>query len=263
MTAAELALVPHHLLSFLPSDATLTVSEFRDLAWKTVRHDVVSAKWRTNKSSLPFALKPHEICLVGGLFSIVSSQIDEVYGRNRIPILVGGTYYYLEHVLFRNAIDLVPRVTRSPTEMEPHGLLLAPLVRVRVKITVRFAVCESLQQQHTANLTMNLILTRTSGVAPIMMLYTHTHTHTHTRRSCDTRSIDSAELQLLDGLSPEELYARLQACDAASAARLHPNDVRKVKRSVRPTPLTATRLGRVKFTVKFAVCVSPFSAPLC
>ena len=41
----------------------------------------------------------------------------------------------------------------------------APLVRVIVKLTVKFAVCESLRRQNTACLTGILTVTCTSGAA--------------------------------------------------------------------------------------------------
>ncbi len=44
-------------------------------------------------------------------------------------------------------------------------LTAGPLVRVKVKFTAKFPVCESLREQHTAFLTVNLALTRTNGAA--------------------------------------------------------------------------------------------------
>ena len=44
-------------------------------------------------------------------------------------------------------------------------LRATPLLRVKVKITVKNAVCESLPRQHTAFLTVNLTLTLKRGFA--------------------------------------------------------------------------------------------------
>ncbi len=62
-----------------------------------------------------------------------------------------------------SVLSIPPRVPARPRRRAV--VRAAPLVRVKVKITVIYAVCASLQRQHTAFLTVIFTLTRKRGAA--------------------------------------------------------------------------------------------------
>ncbi|KAJ2696442.1 tRNA dimethylallyltransferase, mitochondrial [Coemansia sp. IMI 203386] len=74
VTEREMAGVPHHLLGFVDPVNEYTVQEFE--------HDALA-------------------------------KIDEIHARNRVPILVGGTNYYIQSVMFRKSLIRDPGSPKS------------------------------------------------------------------------------------------------------------------------------------------------------
>lgn len=47
--------------------------------------------------------------------SLTASHIDDLHGRNKLPLVVGGTNYYIESLLWRVLLDAAV----SPPEINP------------------------------------------------------------------------------------------------------------------------------------------------
>jgi tRNA dimethylallyltransferase len=141
VTAAEMQGVPHHLMSFLPATRQYIVKEFvRD----------------------------------------ARAAIDEIHARGRVPIVVGGTHYYVQSLLFKNTlVDVDARDGRYSDEDDKNDLKRK-----------REAVVDAMD---------------------------------------DT---SRAEWKALDAMSMKELFDRLQQVDPLMAEKWHPNDGRKIKRSL-------------------------------
>ena len=130
-------MAPHHLLDELDPDAPWTVVDF-------------------HQAALP--------------------RISEIEERGKVPVLVGGTHYYLEALLFET---LVASHGEREGEGEGDGLRHEPHEH-------------SVQPAHPG-----LLAAINEGT-----------------------------------LSSKEMHAKLEAVDAAMARRLHPNNIRKVHRSL-------------------------------
>merc|ERR1739838_1267324 len=76
VTAEEQALVPHHLIDFVDPRSRYSVVDFRNQA---------------------------------------QPLIEQLLDANKIPVVVGGTNYYIEALLWENLVDPVPEQTSTDT----------------------------------------------------------------------------------------------------------------------------------------------------
>lgn len=121
-------------------------------------------------------LDPHESGNAAWWRDRTLRAVAEIRGRNKLPILVGGTPFYLKAVL--------------------HGLFDGP-------------------------------------------------------------TADPVLRQELEALPKEELFARLRTCDPVSAARLHPNDVRRVVRALEVFTLSGKPISEFQTTWDQAAATVP------
>ncbi|KAK6634183.1 hypothetical protein RUM44_004791 [Polyplax serrata] len=87
VTEQEQMGVRHHLLGFLEPHETLRAPEFRNMAL-----DVVSF------------FRFYRRC-IGGVVKRRNQQISDILQRNKLPVIVGGTNYYIESVLYNVLVD--------------------------------------------------------------------------------------------------------------------------------------------------------------
>ena len=118
-----------------------------------------------------------------------------MHGRGAVPILVGGTHYYLQSVLW-NAF-LVRQGEETGEEAEDD------------------------EDAGDGNVGDAAPAPAPDNAAPDRA---HSNTAPDSAKGASTASATDE--------SPSEAYARLQAVDPAMAARLHPNDVRRIRRSL-------------------------------
>mmetsp|Transcript_11072 Transcript_11072/g.33907 ORF Transcript_11072/g.33907 Transcript_11072/m.33907 type:complete len:465 (-) Transcript_11072:169-1563(-) len=116
--------------------------------------------------------------------------IGEIHARRRLPILVGGTHYYMESLLW-------------------HSVLPSPSSSVAAPSSMSSSVSSS-----TSSSSPTSSSSSSSSALPVSTTASSSCT------SQPTRSLDTS------------IYARLQAVDPVRAAQLHPNDERKLLRSL-------------------------------
>lgn len=151
VTDEETMGVPHHLLSFLEPQQQATVREFRDLA---------------------------------------SSAIADIRARGKLPIVVGGTMYYVQSLLRPSLLEASDVVGRLKASATPTTAALSKPIQLD---------------------------------APASEVCHHPHfnpTCMHTTYYARCRLVGAYEAQL---------YERLKLVDPDMANRLHPNDARKVR----------------------------------
>ncbi|XP_069079531.1 tRNA dimethylallyltransferase [Pleurodeles waltl] len=166
VTPEEQQLCKHHMISFVdPLVSNFTVVEFRNKA---------------------------------------VALIEEIFARNKIPIVVGGTNYYIESLLWKTLIDTKAKSYNGNT---PQSLPADKAKQEKQHIQTPYMEAESryLKDEVEVNSTLH------GAVIPQIV----------TDRK--------AQLEQLDC---QELHRRLSQVDPGMAAKLHPNDKRKVARSL-------------------------------
>lgn len=94
-SAAERAQAPHHLLDFLEPPQTYDVQQFRDAALAVIAGwppPFLQLRGRKTLTSPPPPPPPTP---------------KDLHAQGKLPILVGGTHYYNESIIFRNLLDEV------------------------------------------------------------------------------------------------------------------------------------------------------------
>lgn len=144
-------------------------------------------------------------------FLNVFSQIDELINRRKLPIIVGGTNYYIESILFK---ILVSDETQSP-------VVVAPDSRKRPGNPTRHAN-DGGECLDTHSDSRDL----EQGRIPEKRTKLHDDDDDE-----DGNEDDSEKFRKdMERLSNEELYQRLKEVDPVQSERYHPNDRRKVLR---------------------------------
>ena len=164
VTAEELLQCPHHLLDFVSPLKEFSVVEFRNMA-------------------LPL--------------------IEDIKKRGKVPIVVGGTNYYIESILWDILIDDRDNNTGSGLHQEQGFFEPSRAIKRRKKI------------ENTAA----AVSDEGSEVAAVA------DSNESTEKSC-------GELDTTENGRERSLYERLREVDPIMADRLHPNDSRKIARSI-------------------------------
>lgn len=164
-TADEQTAAPHHLLDVAQAGQPFTVVDFRDAA-------------------LPV--------------------VEDLLANGKMPIVVGGTNYYIESLLWRVLVAPPPHLVgekrrRSSSETAKLGELVSEPKRFLHAIDAEEVDSNSVQ------------------------------TELRTSLPVDIRRLSDAEL---DSMSSKALHDLLRTVDAPQAARLHPNNRRKSLRAL-------------------------------
>jgi len=81
MTLVEMQGVTHHLIDFIPNNEEYVIGDFQRDAMNAVCFDYES-----------------------------DTKIDDIHARGKTPIVVGGTHYYVDSLIFNNTIITAPPV---------------------------------------------------------------------------------------------------------------------------------------------------------
>ncbi|KAH6923249.1 hypothetical protein HPB50_025552 [Hyalomma asiaticum] len=154
VTQAERDAAPHHLLDFLDPLSNFTVADFQSKAL---------------------------------------GVINNLANRNKLPIIVGGTNYYIESLLWKILVR---------PEKEPDDQLTFDSSHVLLKDVVN------------------------------SFLESETNIDSETSAAATTLLSDKANDVCLGDVSTEHLYKCLKIVDPERAVRLHPKDRRKIERSL-------------------------------
>lgn len=151
VTKEEQAMIPHHMIDVVESNVKFSVMQFKRMAL---------------------------------------SIANDIFKRQKIPIIVGGTNYYIESLLWDNLIE---------------------------ETTLTNETCTKSQEMENVKLTDKDV--------------------EHMSRKDDTTSDFSSELSGVPGSgeqlgSQSPLYQKLVEIDPVEASKLHPNDTRKIMRSL-------------------------------
>ena len=165
VTAEELSQCPHHLIDFVSPLKEFSVVEFRNMA-------------------LPL--------------------IEDIKTRGKIPIVVGGTNYYIESVLWDILIDENGSKLTSSSSSGDESEEPAKGIKQRKKI-------QSKEVEYSKDALGDTVMT--CG-------------------ETDKGTSQSEEIKRHLESSKTSLYERLREVDPAMADRLHPSDSRKIARSL-------------------------------
>lgn len=166
VTLEERAVCPHHMLDFVAPLSEFSVVEFRNMA-------------------LPL--------------------IDDMKKRNKVPIIVGGTNYYIESLLWEILVD---KVRNSDEEGQSS---------------------DECHREETREL-----LKKRQKMQDVPCVMTGSNLSVLTAESSKGNDLleDTKKLPTPWSASEKSLYERLMEVDPVTAERLHPNDTRKIARSL-------------------------------
>lgn len=177
VTAEELSQCPHHLIDFVSPLKEFSVVEFRNMA-------------------LPL--------------------IEDIKKRGKVPIVVGGTNYYIESVLWDILIGEDGNLTSSSSSGEESD---GPAAAIKKRKKIQSTELE--------------VTTETAGETEVV--------HGEGAKRSDQSEKMSGNQKLSDGACGEggeesnpktSLYEKLREVDPVMADRLHPSDSRKIARSL-------------------------------
>lgn len=175
VTAEELSQCPHHLIDFVSPSKEFSVVEFQNMA-------------------LPL--------------------IEDIKTRGKIPIVVGGTNYYIESVLWDILIDEDRNASSSSSGDESEN----PARGIKERKRIQSGEVE--------------VSNDTSGETVVA----HGETAKGTSQSEEIPGHQVTDDEALErnkeSSSKTNLYERLREVDPALADRLHPSDSRKIARSL-------------------------------
>lgn len=218
VTAEELSECPHHLIDFVSPLKDFSVTEFRNLA-------------------LPL--------------------IEDITKRGKIPIIVGGTNYYIESVLWNTLVDedIGKGSDNSSSEEESSGPAKAMKKRKQIQNDEASNLIHiakdgfGRKEENAALVKEGDVLKRLherndkkyediqssskDGVSIEMRSEIFSDTGNMFSYSEEKFSNDHEVTTLKDDTnSKKSLYEKLKDVDPAMAARLHPSDSRKIARSL-------------------------------
>lgn len=173
VTLEELSQCPHHLIDFVSPLKEFSVVEFRNMA-------------------LPL--------------------IEDIRKRGKVPIVVGGTNYYIESVLWEILID---ENESTSSDEESDGPARAIKKRKKIQSTEYAASVETAGETEVVHGEEARTSSQTKNVSGNHML---------AGKACGGDSEESS--------SKTSLYEKLRKVDPAMADRLHPSDSRKIARSI-------------------------------
>ena len=180
VTDEEMEGVTHHMLGFVdPLDTTFNVSKFKILALRTVSFPST----RGQLLQIPFFLS-----------FLDSLMIEDIHKRGHVPILVGGTHYYIEAVVWSNGILDSDSTTTTASDK-------------REKTTLGEEEKGSKQERESK---------------------------TKEERETESDKGNGGE-GAGEGDTSVSLWEELKRVDPTMAERLHPNNERKIKRSLEVT----------------------------
>ena len=207
VTAEEQAMIPHHLLDFVEANDSFSVVEF-----KTIALDVIT----------------------------------DILKRQKVPIIVGGTNYYIESLLWDTLIhetedsrvgrekirstfqkvengerEKAGAVRESRTFVEQHGKIGTRSREDEEENTFveneRSSTKQTQQKEESCNLKAEAVEGLDSSEETSLAEHA-------TETECSS-SMPSEDIQ-------DSLYQQLANVDPVMAEKLHPNDTRKIKRSL-------------------------------
>lgn len=175
VTAEELSQCPHHLIDFVSPLKEFSVVEFRNMA-------------------LPL--------------------IEDIKKRGKVPIVVGGTNYYIESVLWDVLIGEDGSTSSSSSGEESDSPARAIKKRKKIQ-SIELAVS-----------------TETAGEEVAVHGEEAINSNQTEKMSGNQVLADGACVEGKESSSKTSLYERLREVDPAMADRLHPSDSRKIARSL-------------------------------
>ncbi|XP_021367781.1 tRNA dimethylallyltransferase, mitochondrial-like, partial [Mizuhopecten yessoensis] len=206
VTTEELRQCPHHMIDFLsPLTRNYTVTDYRD-------------------ATLPI--------------------IDRLLNQGKLPIIVGGTSYYIESLLWNFIItkqDIEKAIKEEQSPAKRQRLLQAePPVDLSSKIGLS-SLCSGgaveVAKETSPHLLCNKNLIPDGTTEP---------QRSHDGEECDTKTTDisgkhklkeygdgtSSELEKYDEVDSDVLFKRLKEVDPEMALMIHPNNRRKIIRAL-------------------------------
>ncbi|XP_050351983.1 tRNA dimethylallyltransferase [Nymphalis io] len=185
----ERELVPHHLLDILEPHQMFTVVDFRNRALKI---------------------------------------IDNLTEQGKIPIIVGGTNYYIESIVYKILVE----------DMNNADELLWEKSRRKRDYSETDTSGENCQKKLSKDTTND----NTNDLSDNIQVPNETTSEIDLKKDTIVRKIieikDISKEKLKEdvdnesGFTNEEIHARLNAIDPVMASRLHPNNRRKVLRAI-------------------------------
>ncbi|KAM3960750.1 tRNA dimethylallyltransferase [Aphomia sociella] len=201
--------------------------------------DVVTAKASRQeqemvKHHLLDILEPHHMFTVVDFRNRALKIIENLTEQGKVPIIVGGTNYYIESIVYKILVEDMD---------DPEALLWDKSRRKRDlddddeghhKINIKKFAKEPLDDRFA----QKNCQPSTSKITEICesgnML--EGNINDSSTNTADTQTIDKEKLKSdvdnEEKFTNEEIHAKLKAIDPAGAARLHPNNRRKVLRSI-------------------------------
>lgn len=126
------------------------------------------------------------------------AAVDDILARGKVPVVVGGTMYYTQSILWRSQVlDDVP--TRAPAQQQ----------QLQVRLSCPVLSCPIVSPVLSS---------------PVFCLPSPT--------AVVGRHSPAVSVSEQDDLTPAEMFARLQEVDPEMARRLHVHNTRKVRRSL-------------------------------
>ena len=186
VTKEEQDMIPHHLLDFVEASERFSVVEFKAIAL-----DVIS----------------------------------NILARQKVPIIVGGTNYYIESLLWENLIDEKKVVVReSDKEREKLQKVENERAKEGELVSNSNQQPEKVEQFQTDKESLENLRQREyekeQSVREI-----HTENTNESFVSDLSRPVEDVNIH-------NSLHQRLSEVDFVMAQKLHPNDTRKIKRSL-------------------------------
>uniref|UniRef100_A0A2A4J3C6 Uncharacterized protein n=1 Tax=Heliothis virescens TaxID=7102 RepID=A0A2A4J3C6_HELVI len=215
-SAKERQMASHHLLDILEPHQMFTVVDFRNRALKIIYKglDVVTAKASAKERQMAShhlldILEPHQMFTVVDFRNRALKIIDELTEKGKIPIVVGGTNYYIESIVYKILVE----------NMDDNEALLWDKSR-RKRDLDNLEIDEEIDNKRQATESPQEVEEPSSSTEAIKELDNTQVTKEKLQQDVDNEKV----------FTNEEIHAKLHAIDPAMARRLHPNNRRKILR---------------------------------
>ncbi|CAH0584056.1 unnamed protein product [Chrysodeixis includens] len=200
--------------------------------------DVVTAKASAKEREMAphhllDILEPHQMFTVVDFRNRALKLIDNLVEKGKMPIIVGGTNYYIESIVYKILVE----------DMDDDEALLWDKSRRKRDLDDKKAIdiAKNIKLVKDAELEESDVVPTTSDVTDKPM-------ETDNNDSKDTKiSIEKLKEDVYNeaNFTNEEIHAKLKAVDPKMAERLHPNNRRKVMRSIEVLLKTGRRHSEI------------------
>lgn len=200
VTQEERALIPHHLLDFVEANQTFSVVEFKTMALNI---------------------------------------ISDIHRRQKVPIIVGGTNYYIESLLWENLINEKSEINLSAGKDTAKSFLRQQTMQSSNNLPSSQAtdtdeILDCSGKLSSAEGSKSFSRSSITPFAKQCTLVCNKSVERHVKTPVTQQTIDTRPISKINDTKTQNdlLHQKLSKVDSVMATKLHPNDTRKIKRSL-------------------------------